>query len=226
MFKGLIIQRYYNIGSYNNEYQIIDSSSFRKFFGLSSGDRVSDAKTSWSFRNFLSHKKADEKLFGLFRDYLLKRGLIFNEGQIIDASFVEVPRQRNTHEKNGTIKEGNNDTLWSGEPDKKCHKNSDARWTKKNKETHHVYKNCVKVDRKSKLINTYTVTSASPHDSQMLKRLITDEDRGQTLWADSAYNGFASFLHRRHVKLRICEKGYRVLLLTDRQKRRNNKIQN
>ena len=38
-----------------------------------------------------------------------------NEGIIIDGSFVEVPRQRNSREENKLIKEGKGDELWNAE---------------------------------------------------------------------------------------------------------------
>ena len=41
-----------------------------------------------------------------FVDYLNGKGLIFNEGRMIDASFVSVPRQRNTPDENKRIKAG------------------------------------------------------------------------------------------------------------------------
>jgi hypothetical protein len=63
---------------------------------------------------------------------LTAKGLIINEGQIVDASFVEVPRQRNTAEENQKIKEGKGDELFNENPHKKRHKDIDARWTKKN----------------------------------------------------------------------------------------------
>lgn len=223
MFKGLIIQKFYNLSDEDLEYQIIDRTSFRKFLGLSDGDKVPDARTFWNFKNVLSQKYGAERLFAELRDYLLEKGLIFNEGQMIDASFVEAPRQRNTRDENKTIKEGNGNRLWNGEPNKKCHKDTDARWSIKNKERHYGYKNNVKVDAKGKFINTYIVTSASPHDSQQLKGLITDEDNGQKLWADSAYGGFTSFLRRHHIKIRICDKGVRGKPLSEKLKRRNHR---
>ncbi|MDR1524851.1 MAG: transposase, partial [Tannerella sp.] len=105
-------------------------------------------------------------LFQRFNDYLDGLGLFINEGQIIDASFVEVPRQRNHSDENKQIKEGKGDELWENEPHKKWQKDIDAGWTKKNNETFFGYKNHVKADDKSKLIATYEVTDASIHDSQ------------------------------------------------------------
>jgi len=68
-------------------------------------------------------------------------------------------------------------------------KDTDARWTKKNGESHFGYKDHVKVDEKSKIITEYTVTDASVHDSQETEPLVDDSDKGKPLYADSAYAG-------------------------------------
>ena len=75
-----------------------------------------------------------------YQENLDSKGLSFNEGKIIDASFVEAPRQRNTREENERIKSGNGKDLWNDNPHKKCHKDTDARWTKKRGEKHYGYK--------------------------------------------------------------------------------------
>ena len=82
-----------------------------------------------------------------------------DEGQMIDASFTVAPRQRNTREENKKIKNGEGDDLWNDKPNKKKHKDIDARWTKKNGETFYGYKNHAKVDTKSKFINRVTPLS-------------------------------------------------------------------
>ncbi len=95
-----------------------------------------------------------------------------NEGKIIDASFVEAPRQRNSRENNQQIKEGKGEGLWTDEPNKKRQKDIDARWTKKNNQHYYGYKNHAKVDAGSKLIERYEITDASVHDSQALDALL------------------------------------------------------
>ena len=65
----------------------------------------------------------------------------------------------------------------------------DARWTKKNNNTFYGYKNHVKADTKTKLIEEFIVTDASVHDSQVMEQLLTEKDEGQPLYADSAYTG-------------------------------------
>jgi len=223
MFKILILQRFYGLGDTQIEYQILDRLSFKKFLGLESGDKVPDERTVWAFREALTTKGLVEELFNEFRDYLEGKGLIMNEGKMIDASFTVAPRQRNTREENKMIKEGRGDELWNDKPNKKRHKDVDARWTKKNNETFYGYKNHAKVDAKSKFIDKYKVTDASVHDSQPLADLLTEEDKGQELYADSAYTGDdqEKIVSRYQMNNKIHEKGYRNKPLTDEQKNQN-----
>ncbi len=78
---------------------------------------------------------------------------------------------------------------WKQKPHKLAQKDVDARWTKKNNTVFYGYKNHVKADTKTKLIEEYTVTDASVHDSQAMEQLLTGKDEGQPLYADSAYTG-------------------------------------
>lgn len=141
-----------------------------------------------------------DALFDKFNQHLRDNNLIMNEGIIIDGSFVEVPRQRNSREENKLIKEGKGDELWNAEEgdteddkkhkaNKKRHKDTDARWTKKGGEKFYGYKAHAKIDAKSKLIKKCVATDASVHDSKPTKQLVNESDRGQTLHADSAYIG-------------------------------------
>lgn len=223
MFKIMVIQRYYNLSDDQTEYQIEDRVSFRRFLGLSSGDKVPDAKTIWLFREKLVKSKASEMLFQKFVDFLNDQQLIFNEGRMVDASFVLAPRQHNTPEENKQIKQGDGNELWKDQPHKKSQKDIDARWTQKGGVNYYGYKNHIKGDTKSKLIISQETTTASSHDSQSLDNLFTEKDKGQNLYADSAYVGQGEILKKYDVKDRICEKSYRGHPLTEKQKE-NNKI--
>ena len=146
-----------------------------------------------------------------------------NEGKMVDASFTLAPRQRNTREENKIIKEERGHELWNDSPNKKRHKDIDARWTKKNKETFYGYKNHSKADTKSKLIENYKVTDASVHDSQPLDDLLTEEDAYQDFHADSAYTGEEQekVISKYKMKNQVNEKGYRNKPLTSEQKTSN-----
>lgn len=225
MFKILILQRYYNISDDQTEYQILDRMSFMRFLGLTINDRVPDSKTIWSFRESLIQANAIEKLFSKFSKSLENSGLIFNEGKIIDASFVEVPRQRNTREENEKIKNGEVPHDWEKNQNKLSQKDLDARWTKKNNVSYYGYKDHVKVDAKSKLIETYQVTDASVHDSQPLEKLLKKKDKGQGLYADSAYTGEEQekIVSKNKMINKVHEKGYRNKQLTKTQIKSNRK---
>ena len=223
MFKIIILQRYYGLGDKQVEYQILDRTSFKNFLGLASGDKVPDEKTVWLFRENLTKTGVIEVLFNQFNTYLGLKGLIFNEGRLVDASFTVAPRQRNTREENQKIKDGEGEDLWNDQPNKKKHKDIDARWTKKNNETFYGYKNHAKVDTKSKFIKKFVVTDASVHDSQALDPLLDEEDENQELHADSAYTGEEQeeTIIKYKMKNKVNEKGYRNKPLTEEHKLSN-----
>jgi len=102
MFKILILQRYYNLGDEQTEFQIKDRLSFQQFLGLQIGDDVPDEKTIWLFKEQLKEKKLTKPLFELFTKTLSNNGVMAREGSIDDASFVNVPKQRNSREENET----------------------------------------------------------------------------------------------------------------------------
>lgn len=205
MFKILVLPALYNLSDEQTEYQILDRLSFMTFLGLGMGDKVPDARTVWLFRETLRKEGVVERLFGRFDKMLETHGFAASGGQIVDATFVEAPRQRNNRDDNETIKEGKIPEDWSEK--KAAHKDVDARWTKKNDVAFYGYKNHANVDRKYKLIRKYKVTDASVHDSQELESVLDRRNRKE-VWADSAYRseeqearlkarGYVSHIHRR-----------------------------
>jgi IS5 family transposase len=172
------------------EYQIKDRLSFQRFLGLQLCDTVPDAKTIWHFREELKEANILDTVFYRFVEQLEGKGIITRSGSIVDATFVDAPRQRNTKEENKKIKEGETPEEWEKEENrhKKAQKDVDARWAVKNKEKHYGYKNHIKIDKKSKIITKYRTSSAEVHDSQELKNLI-EEGKDKRLYGDSAYTG-------------------------------------
>lgn len=223
MFKILLLQRLYNLSDEQMEFQINDRLSFRRFLGLALSHRVPDCNTIWNFREKLKAEGTERVLFEYFRKVLEAHGLTANEGKMVDASFHEVPRQRNSREENEQIKKGQIPEQWKEQPHKLSHKDRDARWTKKNGQTYYGYKNHIKADKKSKLIGSYEVSPANVHDSQPLDDLLTENDRGQTLHGDSAYTGEPQEQTIAEYEMINCihEKGYRNKPLTEEQKKQN-----
>lgn len=223
MFKILILQRYYNLGDEQTEFQIKDRLSFQQFLGLQIGDDVPDEKTIWLFKEQLKEKKLIKPLFELFTRTLSNNGVMAREGSIVDASFVNVPKQRNSREENDSVKEGETPESFKENPAKHSQKDCDARWTTKNKERHYGYKNHVNIDMKTKLIAKYTITSANVHDSQATEELLNEED--SIAYADSAYRSekIETYLASVQCKSHIHEKGRRNNAL-DTQQQLTNKM--
>lgn len=221
MFKVLVLQSLYNLSDEKIEFQIRDRISFMRFLDLSLGDAVPDEKTIWLFREQLTEAGVIKRLFKEFDQFLEERGFCARRGQIIDASIVEAPRQRNSREENQQIKAGQRPQGWSEQ--KKRQKDTDARWTKKNGQNDYGYKNHINVDVKHKLIRDYEVTSASVHDSQVFEELLDEDNSSRDVWADSAYRSEETLreLERRKFREHLQRKGCKHKKLTDREAQGN-----
>lgn len=221
MLKIIILQRLYNISDEQVEFQINDRLSFMRFLDLGLEDDIPDQNTIWLFRETLIKKGKIKKLFNKFNNHLRSNRIIAKEGSILDASFIDIPVQRNTKEENNEIKKGYIPSKWSGK--KKSHKDTDAKWMTKNGEKHFGYKDHIKAGVKSKIIKNYTITPANVHDSQAIDDLLTTEDSHHDLFGDSAYSGepIKKKLKRRKIRNRIHEKSYRNHFMTAAQLLKN-----
>lgn len=227
MFKILVLQKYYNLSDEQTEFQINDRTSFKQFLGLKIGDKVPDEKTVWHFKEQLANKNLSEQLFNLFTQQLITQGIVAKEGSMIDASFVDVPRQRNSKEDNADIKKGAIPIEFAkkdknGKMSKLFQKDTDARWMTKSGERHYGYKDHINADSKTKIITKFSVSSAAPHDSTEIENIIDETDN--KLHADSAYRSkeIEEFLEKQNCESFVHEKGYRNNPLTEEQKESNN----
>ena len=219
MFKILVLQRLFNLSDDQTEYQINDRISFMRFLDLDISSKIPDAKTIWHFKDELVKAGVIKELFDIFKKELEKKNIITHTGSIVDATFIEAPRQRNDSDENKSIKSGEIPKDWTNENsvNKMRQKDVDARWTVKGNVRHYGYKDHIKVDADSKLILNYEVTSANVHDSQKLNDLLDDKDK--VIYADSAYVGIE--LKNKNLENKILEKGYRNKSLTIEQQIKN-----
>jgi transposase len=230
MFKILVIQATNNLSDERTEYLINDRLSFMRFLGLGLSDRVPDARTLWLFREKLTKAGTIESLFERFDAMLRQSGSIAMSGQIVDASLIQAPRQRNTHEEKKAIKEGRVPGEWKDKPAKLRHKDRDARWTvkftkakpKEDGTTPPVdlaipvfgYQNHVSIDRGFGFIRKWSATDAAAYEGRRLREGLLDKtNTASGVWADTAYrsaaneafmakNGFVSHVHRKKPKSR------------------------
>lgn len=187
LLKMLVLQRLYQLSDEAAEYQVLDRLSFQRFVGLGLADKAPDQNTLRNFREALTARGVEKDLFAVFTAHLAEKGLLPKSGCIVDATFVEVPRQRNNRAENAAIKEGRLPEGWEKSAKKLAHKDIDARWAKKNQHVFYGYKDHVKVNAASKLIESAVVTPASVHDSQAMDGLVVPGD--EVVFADSAYGG-------------------------------------
>ena len=208
MFRMLVLQALNNLSDEQVEYQVRDRLSFSRFLGLAIEDSIPDSTTLWLFREKLAKAGLIEKLFDCFDQHLAAKGYMARGGQIIDASIVPVPTQRNSRDENAELQAGRTPAAWKQKPAKVRQKDRDARWTKKHGRSFFGYKNHVNADAKHKLIRHYAVTDAAVHDSQELDGLLDTGNTCNDVFADSAYrsaeieaklraSAYNSRIHRR-----------------------------
>ena len=131
MFKVLILQALHSLSDERCEFLIKDRLSFMRFLGLGLSDAVPDANTIWTFGEALKKAGAVEGLFRRFDKALRGSGFLATGGQIVDATIVAAPKQRNTIEEKREIKVGRVPAGWKDKPAKLAQKDRDARWTVK-----------------------------------------------------------------------------------------------
>jgi transposase, IS5 family len=203
MFKALILQTQHNLSDKRTEFMIRDRLSWMRFLGFELGGPTPDENTIRHFRNRMIETGTLKRVMKAFDWQLRKKGYIPMSGQIVDASLVPAPKQRNTDGEKAAIKEGRTAAeIWPDHPAKAAQKDVDARWTLKigGKVRYRPdgtplpqiatpvfgYKSHISIDRRFGFIRQAVITSAAAPDGRQLKRLIA-ENSSSELWADSAY---------------------------------------
>ena len=159
MIRLLVLQQLYNLSDDALEYQLLDRSSFQRFAGLEHSGRVPDAKTLWVWRERLKKQDLIGDISEAVGRQLSNAGFIARGGQVIDASIVTVPIQRNRHEENEAISHGEVPKDWNSA--KRAQKDVEARWTQKHGKSYYGYKLHANTDRQWGFIRRMEVTTAS-----------------------------------------------------------------
>ena len=157
-----------------------------RFCGLSIADPVPDANTLWDFREALIAAGAFETLFEQLDKAIKDAGFIPMGGQIVDASLVAAPRQRNTDAEKEAIKSGKSACeIWPDKPAKAAQKDTDARWTVKSSKGRikadgtvqsgltipaYGYKAHISIAVEHGFIRRQKVTDAAAHDGARLRK--------------------------------------------------------
>ncbi len=171
MIRLLLIQQLFNLSDAQLEFQVLDRTSFQRFLGIRDSGKVPDRNTVWAFRERLVQAGLDASLFDEVNRQLQAGGYLARCGQIIDATLVPVPTQRNGRTENAQIKQGKTPEGWSAR--KRAHKDVDARWTGKHGKQTFGYKLSVSTDCRYKLIRTVHVSPANEGDQTHLLKCST-----------------------------------------------------
>ena len=244
MFKIVMLMSWYNLSYNQAEYQCNNRLDFMRFLGIECGEKIPDENAIWDFKEAMKEHELDVVLFSQFNELLVEFGYKLDSGTMVDASFYEVPKRRIISENElkepekllenkaiqVTLEEAEETIIVHADDVKTEHILSqtdfEARWTKKNNQSYFGYKDHTAVDKDTKFIIGYDVTSAEIHDSQRFLQFISQNTKG--VWADSAYMSeeiIAELLRiNPDININICNRAYRNKPLTDEQKAENTLI--
>ena len=224
-FRMLVLQSLNGLSLEQTEYLVRDRLSWMRFCQLGAGDAVPDANTLWDFREALIKAGALDALFERLDQAITAAGYLPRGGQIVDATLVAAPRQRNTEAEKAAIKAGRTAAeIWPEQPAKVRQKDVDGRWTVKLSKAKvradgtkpidiaipvYGYKSHVSIDRMHGIVRRQLTTDAARHDGARLREgLIQRANTARSVWADSAYrsaeneawlatHGMISRIHRK-----------------------------
>lgn len=227
MLKILVLAAQNNVADARMEWLIRDRLSWLRFLGFALGAATPDANTIRTFRERLTKAGALETIFADFDRQLKARGYLPMGGQIVDATLVAAPKQRNTEAERAAVKEGNAAAaIWPGQPAKARQKDTDARWTLKFAKARPTadgrpqpdiaipsfgYKSSISICRAFGFIRKSKVTDGARYDGRMLRDVVSEDNTASDVWADTAYrsqsnerwlkaHGRVSRIHRRKPK--------------------------
>jgi transposase len=127
MFKALILQAQHNLSDARMEFMIRDRLSWMRFLGFDLGAPTPDENTIRLFRDKLTASGTLKRVMKAFDWQLRKKGYIPMSGQIVDASLVPAPKQRNTDGEKEAVKAGKSaKEIWPDEPNKAAQKDTNA----------------------------------------------------------------------------------------------------
>ena len=185
MVKILVLQQLYNLADDALEYQLLDRRSFLQFLDLTESSSIPDAKTIWLFGDRLAQAGVGIQIFEQVQQQLQQQGYMARCGQIVDASLVQAPVQRNKRDEADIVKEDTMPLAWK--PHKRAQKDVDARWTKKHGKSYFGYKLHASVDKRYQLMRKIAVTHASVADTTVFEPLLDRANSSRDVYADRGY---------------------------------------
>jgi len=152
MLRIYCLQQWYNLGDLAMEEAMYERRSFGRFLRLDlMENKVPDETTILNFRHFLEKHSLGSQIFALVSQYLQDKGLMMQEGTIVDATLIKSPSSTKNKEKK---------------------RDPEMSSTKKNGSWHFGMKNHIGVDSKSGLVHSLETTTAKVADRDKFDLLL------------------------------------------------------
>src|SRR5258708_3257315 len=205
MLKIVFLQKCFGLSDPMAEEMLKDRISFRRFVGLSFDDKTPDHSTISTFRDRLRTKGHGSTLFEQTLEVLRTKGLVVNQGTLIDATILEAPL-------GGKRADGSN----SADP---C-----ASKTVKGGRSYHGYRAHVATDRRG-IITDYVYDTASVSEHEHFDHLARHQHKAGIADRGCRSKDRVDRLRQRGVVAGICHRRVRGQKeLTAQQKRFNRLI--
>jgi transposase, IS5 family len=170
MMKMMFLQGWYGLSDEELEFQVNDRLSFQQFLGYP--NFIPDYSTVWRFREELAEGNIADKIWDELQRQIKEKNISVEKGVIQDAVFIIA--------EPGKTRSGMNERGQAA----KTSRSRDGSWTKKGKKSYFGYKAHTKVQRGSKIVETFAVTTARVHDNAI--DLTNPED---VVYRDKGYTG-------------------------------------
>ncbi|WP_284385336.1 IS5 family transposase, partial [Dyella flava] len=169
MLKIMLLQSWYGLGDPEMEEALGDRLSFRRFVGLSLGEKVPDHSSLCRFRQSLQGYV--EAVFAHVNQQLDSHGVILRRGTLIDATLIPSAAAEPPKQKGGG----------------RSLVDPDAVWTKRGHKATFGYKLHIAVDRDSHVIRAARITPANLNEVCVGHELVQGDEAA--VWADKGYVG-------------------------------------
>jgi len=170
MTKILFLQGWYSTSDEETEYQCYNRLDFQQF--LDFPNFIPDYSTIWRFREELAEEDILDKIWAELQRQIDEKNIKVKEGVIQDATFIDADPGK----KNSGMKDRGRMARTS--------RSKDGSWTKKGKRSIFGFKAHTKVQRGSKIIKEFAITTAKTHDGR-----IDLAKSNEVVYRDKGYSG-------------------------------------
>ncbi|HEY2912863.1 MAG TPA: IS5 family transposase [Candidatus Angelobacter sp.] len=201
MLRIYFMQQWFTLSDPAMEDALYDSRSMSTFAKLDLvRESAPDETTICKFRHLIEEHSLGASLFAQVQSYLERQGIVVSTGTIVDATLISASASTKNRQKQ---------------------RDPEASATRKGPMWYFGYKGHIGMDRKTKVIHHYALTTAKVHDSRAIPQLLHGKET--EFWGDSAY--YHTMKHVRpvapHARDRTMARGFAWNPMTPKQRHTN-----